>query len=86
MIDLSHGNSKKDHKKQKLVAQSVAEQLQSSSHPILGVMIESNLVSGKQGLQANSPLTYGQSITDACVDWNESLDILNLLANAVNET
>lgn len=83
MIDLSHGNSRKDHTKQMQVAESVSTQKRSGSNAILGVMIESNLVAGKQTLQINKPLTYGQSITDACVGWEESLKILDCLADAI---
>ncbi len=83
MVDLSHGNSNKDHKQQILVAQSIAKQLCGGSQSICGVMIESNLLAGKQSLDAKNQLVYGQSITDACVGWEESLNILDLLAEAV---
>ncbi len=83
MVDLSHGNSGKDHKRQQQVAESISAQIKSGSQHILGVMIESNLVAGKQSLSDKNALTYGQSITDACVDWEETLVILDKLANAI---
>ncbi|MDR3476898.1 MAG: 3-deoxy-7-phosphoheptulonate synthase [Gammaproteobacteria bacterium] len=83
MIDCSHGNSMKNYLRQSLVIDSVVEQLKSGSSKICGVMIESNLVAGKQTLQCDRELVYGQSITDACVSWEESLPLLESLANAV---
>jgi 3-deoxy-7-phosphoheptulonate synthase len=59
------------------------KQLHNGSDQICGVMIESNLVSGKQTLHSNQPLVYGQSITDACISWEESLPLLEVLANAI---
>lgn len=83
MIDCSHGNSQKDHNKQPLVAANVAQQLHDGSHDICGVMIESNLVAGNQALIDKKQLTYGQSITDACISWQETLPVLKTLASAV---
>lgn len=83
MVDCSHGNSQKDHRKQMHVAQCLAEQLSNGSKSIMGVMIESNLKAGKQSFQVGKPLEYGQSITDACVDWDETVKILDHLATAV---
>tara|TARA_R110000868_G_scaffold8205_7_gene42785 strand:- start:99558 stop:100592 length:1035 start_codon:yes stop_codon:yes gene_type:complete len=80
LIDCSHGNSEKDHAKQKLVVASVCEQTQNPEHNIAGVMIESHLVAGKQALTNASQLVYGQSITDACVDWDETEVLLKQLA------
>lgn len=81
MIDCSHGNSKKDWRNQRLVAEDVAAQLAAGSPYIASVMVESNIVSGAQ---ANKPpLTYGQSITDQCVGWDETQDILAVLAEGV---
>jgi len=82
MIDCSHGNSYKDHNKQIDVAQSIAEQIKQGNESIFGVMIESFIVSGNQAVKEDTPLTYGQSITDACIDLTVSNDILNLLAQA----
>jgi len=83
MIDCSHGNSYKDHNKQIDVAQSIAEQIASGTTGISGVMIESFIVPGNQKVVADKPLTYGQSITDACVDIATTENMLKLLAAAV---
>lgn len=83
MIDCSHGNSYKDHNKQIDVAQSIAEQIKRGNTSIFGVMIESFIVPGNQAVKEDTPLTYGQSITDACIDLTVSKDILALLAQAV---
>jgi len=83
MIDCSHGNSYKDHKKQIDVAKSIAEQTTQGEHAIFGVMIESFLVEGNQKVESIDSLTYGQSITDACVDLAESETMLTILADAV---
>lgn len=83
MVDCSHGNSFKDHAKQIDVARSIADQIIAGDKSLFGVMVESFLVEGKQAVKADTPLTYGQSITDACVDLAASEEILNVLANAV---
>ena len=83
MVDCSHGNSYKDHNKQIDVARSIAEQIEQGNKSIFGVMIESFIVAGNQAVKADTPLIYGQSITDACVDLDASVDILALLSNAV---
>jgi len=83
MIDCSHGNSSKDHRKQSLVANNIAEQISNGNQTIFGVMIESFLVAGKQAVEPGIALTYGQSITDACIDLDTSNTILTTLANAV---
>ena len=81
MVDCSHGNSLKDHTKQRLVVESVIEQRKASDHGIFGVMIESHLVAGNQPLKPNlSELTYGQSVTDACIGWDETETLLSDLA------
>jgi len=86
MIDFSHANSGKDHRKQALVSHSVAEQLATSrDRHIQGVMIESNLVAGAQSLVRGKTLVYGQSITDACIDWTETQTLLRELAGAVHK-
>ena len=85
MIDCSHANSNKDHKRQPAVCRDVAGQVAGGSRKIIGVMIESNLVGGAQKLVAGKPLTYGQSITDACIGWDETLPLLRELAGAVRE-
>ncbi|WP_281955743.1 3-deoxy-7-phosphoheptulonate synthase [Pseudophaeobacter arcticus] len=82
MIDASHANSDKDPAKQPLVLQDVGDQLRAGEQRITGVMIESHLVAGRQDLGAD-PLTYGQSITDGCIGWEETVAELRKLAKAV---
>jgi len=77
MVDCSHANSNKDHNLQPLVAENVANQIAEGNQSIIGVMIESNLVAGNQQIPANlSDLTYGQSVTDACISWDETEQLL----------
>ena len=86
MIDFSHANSSKDYKRQALVCHDVAGQIADGDKRILGVMIESNLVAGAQPLGHGArldSLVYGQSITDACIDWKETRGLLEELAGAV---
>jgi 3-deoxy-7-phosphoheptulonate synthase len=83
MIDFSHANSNKDYRRQAVVAADVSAQIAAGDRNIMGVMIESNLVSGAQKLEAGKPLTYGQSITDACIDWTETHKLLEELARSV---
>jgi 3-deoxy-7-phosphoheptulonate synthase len=83
MIDFSHANSSKDYRRQALVCHDVAGQIAAGDKRIMGVMIESNLVAGAQKLTPGQPLVYGQSITDACIDWNETHGLLKELAAAV---
>ncbi|TKB43350.1 3-deoxy-7-phosphoheptulonate synthase [Thalassotalea mangrovi] len=87
MVDCSHGNSGKDHSRQIDVAKDLAEQIANGSDAIFGVMIESFLVAGQQKVESGKEdqLTYGQSITDACIDMAESEKILDILANAVSK-
>jgi 3-deoxy-7-phosphoheptulonate synthase len=83
MIDLSHANSAKRPENQPLVAADVAAQLEAGERRIVGVMVESHLVAGRQELVPGKPLVYGQSITDACIDWRASVAVLERLAAAV---
>ena len=86
MIDFSHANSSKDYRRQATVCHDVAGQIAAGDKRIMGVMIESNLVAGAQPLVAGQPLdalVYGQSITDACIDWAETHSLLAELAAAV---
>jgi 3-deoxy-7-phosphoheptulonate synthase len=83
MIDTSHGNSSKDHRRQSQVAQDIAEQVSVGEAAIFGVMIESFLVEGRQDLVQPSTLAYGQSITDACISWEATKPVLDELAAAV---
>jgi 3-deoxy-7-phosphoheptulonate synthase len=82
MIDCSHANSNKDYTRQALVCHDVAAQIAAGDRRIIGVMIESNLVAGAQPLIPGRPLVYGQSITDACIDWAETHTLLKELAAA----
>ncbi len=83
MIDCSHANSHKDHTQQLSVCRNVASQIAGGDNRIIGVMLESNLVAGAQKLVRGQPLVYGQSITDACIDWPETKVALTELAAAV---
>lgn len=78
MIDCSHANSNKDHTRQMIVAQDIAQQLHDGENNIMGVMIESHLQEGRQ----DKPEVYGKSITDACIGWDTTEEILDLLAKA----
>ncbi|WP_416191717.1 3-deoxy-7-phosphoheptulonate synthase AroG [Neisseria sp. CCUG12390] len=78
MIDFSHANSRKDYKRQMEVAQDVAQQLRDGENNIMGVMVESHLMEGRQ----DKPENYGQSITDACIGWDSTEELLALLAEA----
>jgi len=82
MIDCSHANSNKDHTRQPLVCRDVAAQVAAGDSNIIGVMLESNLVAGAQKLVPGQPLAYGQSITDGCIDWNQTYPLLKELAQA----
>jgi 3-deoxy-7-phosphoheptulonate synthase len=83
MIDCSHANSNKDHTRQTSVCRDVAEQIRNGDRRIIGLMLESNLVAGAQKFLPGKALTYGQSITDACMGWDETLALLRELAIAV---
>jgi 3-deoxy-7-phosphoheptulonate synthase len=83
MIDASHGNSGKRPERQPLVIEDIAVQIESGERRIGGVMIESNLVAGRQDLVSGKPLVYGQSVTDGCLDWTSSVKVLERLAAAV---
>ena len=83
MIDASHGNSQKQFKKQVSVIDSISQQIESGNKNISGVMIESHLVEGNQKI--SDSLTYGQSITDACIGWDDTVTCLGKLSNAVKK-
>ena len=85
MIDCSHANSRKDHTQQGAVCRDVAAQIAAGEQRILGAMIESSLVAGAQKLVDGKALVYGQSITDACIGWEETEQLLRELASAVRE-
>jgi 3-deoxy-7-phosphoheptulonate synthase len=87
MVDCSHANSSKQHEKQIDVAREVASQVAKGSHAVFGLMVESHLNSGAQkfnpGRDDPAALEYGKSITDACLGWGDSLEVLDLLSEAV---
>ena len=82
MIDVSHGNSSKRYENQPIVVDAIAEQIEAGDTRIGGLMVESHLVAGRQDLTPGKPLLYGQSITDACIDWDASVRVLDRLALA----
>jgi 3-deoxy-7-phosphoheptulonate synthase len=82
MVDCSHGNSNKDHRNQPKVAANLAGQISRGDRSITGIMLESHLVEGTQKVVAGTPLTYGQSITDACISWDDTIVVLETLAKA----
>ncbi len=82
MVDCSHGNSLKDHRRQPEVVASVCEQVAAGSRQVFGVMIESHLVDGRQDLVAGERGRYGQSITDACLSIEDTEPLLEQLAGA----
>ena len=83
MIDCSHANSGKDYRRQPEVCASVAAQVAGGDVRIIGVMVESNLVEGRQELERGKELVFGQSVTDSCVNWETTEEILSGLAEAV---
>ena len=83
MVDASHGNSDKDYRRQPAVAESLADQLSSGEHGLVGVMLESFLVAGRQEPGDPATLTYGQSVTDACMDIAMTASALETLAESV---
>jgi 3-deoxy-7-phosphoheptulonate synthase len=83
VIDVSHDNSRKDPDRQPSVAVEVGGQVAAGSRAIVGVMIESFLLAGRQDLVSPDALTYGQSITDGCIDWGTTVEVLDRLAEAV---
>jgi 3-deoxy-7-phosphoheptulonate synthase len=85
MIDCSHANSGKDHRRQPAVCRDVAGQIAGGDRRIVGVMLESNLVEGAQQLVPGRELVYGQSITDACIGWEQTRELFGELAAAVRE-
>ncbi len=83
IVDCSHGNSNKDYTRQTVVAQDLAQQIAAGQQGIAGVMLESNLVAGRQNYDPNGNNVYGQSITDECIEMPTTVDILETLAQAV---
>ncbi|OZI33926.1 3-deoxy-7-phosphoheptulonate synthase [Bordetella genomosp. 10] len=85
MIDTSHANSSKKPENQPMVADDIARQMEAGDTRIVGLMVESHLLAGRQDLVPGQALTYGQSITDGCIDWDSSVQLLERLAAAVRE-
>ncbi|MCW3480893.1 3-deoxy-7-phosphoheptulonate synthase AroG [Neisseriaceae bacterium JH1-16] len=83
MVDFSHANSRKDYKRQMEVAEDIAGQLANGDQHIFGVMVESHLVEGRQDQKPGCELAYGQSITDACIGWDDTEKLVKTLADAV---
>ncbi|NOZ52151.1 MAG: 3-deoxy-7-phosphoheptulonate synthase AroG [Gammaproteobacteria bacterium] len=83
MIDFSHANSRKKYQQQIEVGNDVAKQIAQGDRRIMGVMIESHLKQGRQDITAGKDMVYGQSITDACISWEQTYPLLKTLANAV---
>tara|TARA_B100001564_G_scaffold359537_1_gene381726 strand:- start:2442 stop:3497 length:1056 start_codon:yes stop_codon:yes gene_type:complete len=83
MIDASHANSNKDHTKQRLVVEDISRQISNDNKSICGVMLESNLVEGRQDITDPAKLLYGQSITDACIGWDETEELIEILNTAL---
>jgi 3-deoxy-7-phosphoheptulonate synthase len=83
VVDFSHGNCQKQHRRQLEVCDDVCQQIRAGSSAIAGVMVESFLQEGTQKIVAGQPLVYGQSITDPCLNWEDSETLLDRLAAAV---
>jgi 3-deoxy-7-phosphoheptulonate synthase len=85
MVDFSHANSSKKYERQMVVAQNVADQLAAGDSRIFGIMCESHLVAGRQDLVPGKALEYGKSVTDACLGWDDSVSLLETLAEGVRQ-
>jgi len=85
MVDCSHGNSGKDPRRQPVVAAELAAQIEGGSRRVMGVMLESFLVAGSQSVRPRAELTRGQSVTDGCLAWDETLPVLDTLARAARQ-
>jgi len=89
LIDCSHGNSRKQHQNQLLVLEDVCQMIEKGRTSIIGVMLESNIVGGKQELRVEdgrgrAGLVYGQSVTDACISWEQTQTAIQRLVDSVN--
>jgi 3-deoxy-7-phosphoheptulonate synthase len=85
MIDASHANSGKNPDNQPMVVEDVSQQIEAGEHRIMGMMVESNLLAGRQDRTNGAPLVYGRSITDGCIGWEASVAVLERLAQAVEQ-
>ena len=83
MIDASHANSQKDHAKQRIVVKDIADQISEGNKSICGVMLESHLVEGRQDIEDKKNLVYGKSITDACIGWDETEELIDILNTSI---
>jgi len=83
MIDFSHANNSKQYRRQIVVGQDVGRQITAGDRRIIGVMIESHLVEGRQDIRLPDQMTYGQSVTDACIGWDDTLEVLGELSGNV---
>jgi 3-deoxy-7-phosphoheptulonate synthase len=86
IVDFSHANCQKQHRKQLDVAKDICQQIQSGSTRIAGIMAESFIIEGNQPMTDINNLTYGQSITDPCLSWEDTVTMLDMLADAVKST
>jgi 3-deoxy-7-phosphoheptulonate synthase len=84
VVDFSHGNCQKQHRRQLEVAEDICQQIISGSTAIAGIMAESFLVEGTQPIVHGKPLIYGKSITDPCLSWEDTETLLSMLAQATN--
>lgn len=84
VVDFSHGNCQKQHRRQLSVAEDICQQLRSGSRAIAGIMAESFLVEGRQTVEAGNALVYGQSITDPCLSWEDTETLVSMLAEAAD--
>jgi 3-deoxy-7-phosphoheptulonate synthase len=85
MVDCSHANSLKQHERQLVVAADIGRQIAAGENRISGIMVESHLLPGRQELSVGQPLVYGKSITDACLGWDDTVTLLDGLAEKVRE-
>src|SRR5688572_6138558 len=85
VVDCSHANSGKDHERQAIVCRDLAGQVAGGETGIVGIMLESHILAGTQKVVPGKPLTYGQSITDACMSWETTAGLLDELAEAVRK-
>ena len=85
MVDCSHANAAKDFRRQSAVAADIGRQIAGGERRVVGVMVESHLMEGRQDLEAGRPLAFGQSITDGCLGWDDSVRLLEGLAAAVGQ-
>jgi 3-deoxy-7-phosphoheptulonate synthase len=85
VVDFSHANCQKQHRKQLEVAKDICEQIKSGKNQVAGIMAESFILEGNQSMADINNLTYGQSITDPCLSWEDTATMLDMLATAVKQ-